>query len=355
MTTAPNDAALAEAVYSRSLVEWANRALATDTTDGTARAALEACRHIAAAVTDEQGRLQSLLDTTRISAELRPASNGADQINALEAVVGSFDEARRFGDAAETAGYRRWEPWTGAARESFRRMSQVLTVAKPGDVTTVLNIRWTSASKLQQLPAVFRPNDADWRAVDLPSALWPLYFVTRPLRLVAERLRLRNRVEEGQLGPFLSTPASLLDALFEFAEIGPTDHVIDIGCGDGRLVIEAARRRGCRSTGIDSDPELVATARERVADAMLASQVTILEGDGETTDLNSATVVLLFLPADVTARMVPKLLSQLAPGVRIVAHEQHRISCPVSPDQTEVLLGADSVTVAHRWSVDATS
>ena len=98
--------------------------------------------------------------------------------------------------------------------------------------------------------------------VRLPRRTWPAYSLVRPVRLVLERVGLRRRHEDS-LGPFLATPDSLIDPLLELAQVGPDDHVVDIGCGDGRLVVEAAARLGCRAVGIERSPELVDSARAR--------------------------------------------------------------------------------------------
>ena len=355
MTSTVRDSELIEAVHDRTLVAWAAAKLEPNPGDEVAQAVQATCSSIGGHVRDELSRLDALIASAGLKAHLAPAGDGSDQIHAIDAKVDSYDTARRVADVAQTLGYRRWGvAYVGGAEQSFKRMSRVLTLALPGDVTRVFSVRWPSTSKLNRVPSALRPNAADWDFVSLPSFLWPLYFLLRPIRLVLERLGVRSSAPEGQLGPFLSTPTSLIDALFAFADIGPSDHVVDIGCGDGRLVVEAARRRGCVGTGIEADSELVAEANRRIAEAGLDSRVTIIEGDGEASidrgDVSAATVVLLFLPADVTSRLVPELIGRFGPDVRIVAHEQHRIDTSVLPQRREVLLGDDSVTVAHLWT-----
>ena len=86
----------------------------------------------------------------------------------------------------------------------------------------------------------------DWTMVSLPTPLWPAYSFVRPARLVLERIGRRDAHAAG-LGPFLSTPHSLIPPLFELVGLGPDDTLLDIGCGDGRIAIAAAQSVGCRS------------------------------------------------------------------------------------------------------------
>lgn len=351
---------LINAVHDRTLLVLADSRLAAHPDDAVVQSVRATCEAIQAQVRDELTRLDALITSAGLAASLSPAGGDVGQIHAVDAHVDSYDTARRIADLAKTIGYQPWSPELSAgAEQSFKRMSRVLTLALPGDVTRVFSVRWSSTSKLHRLPAVLRPNAADWRFVGLPGFLWPLYFLIRPVRLVVERVGLSSTTGEGQLGPFLSTPTSLIDTLFDFSLIESSDHVIDIGCGDGRLVVEAARRRGCRATGIETDADLVAEARRRTADAGLENLVTIIEGDAESDvaddAIGSATVVLLFLPADVTGRLIPELVRRVGAGVRIVAHEQHRIDASVDPETSQVLLAEDSVTVAHLWRGTALS
>ena len=94
----------------------------------------------------------------------------------------------------------------------------------------------------------------------------------------------------------------------------------DLGCGDGRIVVRAAREFGARGVGIDVNPERIKESTERAREAGVSDRVEFVEGDIFDADLRRATVVTLYLLPDVNLRLRPKLLSELKPGARVVSH-----------------------------------
>jgi SAM-dependent methyltransferase len=118
-------------------------------------------------------------------------------------------------------------------------------------------------------------------------------------------------------------PSDLLvvHEMLTLAGVRADDVVYDLGCGDGRIVIEAARRFGARAVGVDLDPRLLAEARRNAVRAGVADRVTFLEQDLFATGLADATVVTLYLSPEVNMRLRPRLLRELRPGARIVSHE----------------------------------
>ncbi|MGF1598328.1 MAG: amino acid adenylation domain-containing protein [Acidimicrobiales bacterium] len=157
----------------------------------------------------------------------------------------------------------------------------------------------------------------------------------------------------GGLGVFLGTPCDLIADLLAVAAVGPDDVVVDLGCGDGRVLIEAARRYGCRARGVERDPALVARSVTAAEQAGLHDRIEVIEADlsDESTlsaALDGATVVFAFLPAPVTAELVATVVGLLPPGGRFLAHEQVAASWPVRPDERRLVLGA-GVTVATLW------
>lgn len=120
--------------------------------------------------------------------------------------------------------------------------------------------------------------------------------------------------------PYETTLETVVDKMLELAEVKPDDVVYDLGSGDGRIVIAAAKKYGARGVGIDIDPERIREARENAQAAGVAERVKFHEGDFFKTELSDATVVTLYLLPDVNARLGPKLWRELKPGTRIVSH-----------------------------------
>lgn len=131
-----------------------------------------------------------------------------------------------------------------------------------------------------------------------------------------------KRDDFGGLGgevPWVPTPDDVLDIMLRLARVGPGDLVCDLGSGDGRIPIHAARRYGARGLGIEIDPGLVANAWRAAQAAGVADRVRFIEGDLFATDFSRASVVTLYLMTNMNDRLRPKLLA-MAPGTRIVAH-----------------------------------
>jgi ubiquinone/menaquinone biosynthesis C-methylase UbiE len=119
---------------------------------------------------------------------------------------------------------------------------------------------------------------------------------------------------------FVPTPPSAVERMVEMAEIRPGDLVYDLGCGDGRIVIAAAKQQKIKAVGVDIDPERVAESRENVRTAGLESSVEIRQADVFDLDLSEADVVFLYLTPRLNARLMPQL-RKLKPGARIISYE----------------------------------
>lgn len=120
---------------------------------------------------------------------------------------------------------------------------------------------------------------------------------------------------------FVATPEAVSLEMLKMAAVTPEDAVFDLGSGDGRVVIAAARDFGAHGVGVEIDPKLVSESRDAAAAAGVAHQVTFLWQDLFVTDLTGATVVTLYLRDDVNLRLRPKLLRELAAGTRVVSHD----------------------------------
>ena len=124
----------------------------------------------------------------------------------------------------------------------------------------------------------------------------------------------------GQEVPDVRTPLVVVNEMLRLANVTAADVVYDLGSGDGRILIAAARDRGARGVGLEINPALVAQSTERARRLGLADRLSFLQQDLFEADLKPATVVTLYLSPDLNRRLRPKLLSELRPGARIVSH-----------------------------------
>ena len=126
--------------------------------------------------------------------------------------------------------------------------------------------------------------------------------------------------DDPSLAPYVVTPPDVVDEMLKLAEVGKQDLVYDLGSGDGRIVITAARMYGARGVGFELDPDLVRRARDNARRAGVDGLVEFHEQDVMTVNLASATVVTVYLSRDANLKLRPGLLSQLRPGSRVVSH-----------------------------------
>jgi SAM-dependent methyltransferase len=119
---------------------------------------------------------------------------------------------------------------------------------------------------------------------------------------------------------YVPTPQPLVDKMLDLARIKKTDLVYDLGCGDGRIVVTAAKKYGARAVGFDIDPKRIAEAKENVAKNGVGDLVSIEQKDIFTLDLSPANVVTLYLLPELNVRLLPQL-KKLKPGARVVSHD----------------------------------
>lgn len=137
--------------------------------------------------------------------------------------------------------------------------------------------------------------------------------------------------------PYEPSAPGVVDAMLRLAKVGPGDVVYDLGCGDGRIVVAAARL-GARGVGVDIDPRRIREARANARAAGVEDRVELREGDLFEADVRPATVVMLYLWPEVNLRLRPKLLAELRPGTRVVSHAHDMGDW--EPERTAVVGGA---------------
>jgi len=155
--------------------------------------------------------------------------------------------------------------------------------------------------------------------------------------------------------PYVQTPQHVVEKMLEVAKVKRDDFVIDLGSGDGRMVITAAKKYGARGFGVDLDKRLVALSNRRAAQAGVAARAKFYAQDLYETDLSPASVVTIYLLPEVNMMVRPKLLATLKPGTRIVSHDYDMGDWP--PDLSLVMdapdkpVGRDHKSKVFYWVV----
>ena len=155
----------------------------------------------------------------------------------------------------------------------------------------------------------------------MTAAMINSFFRRAACALVIGLVSLPGQAQDDNFTPFVISGDEVVLRMLRMAEVGPGDFLIDLGSGDGRIPIIAARRFGARGFGVDLDPPLVDLARRNAIRDGVADQVSFEVKDLFETDLSRASVVALYLLPDVAMQLRPKLLKELRPGTRIVAHD----------------------------------
>jgi len=145
---------------------------------------------------------------------------------------------------------------------------------------------------------------------------------------------------------YVPTPNEIVDRMLDVANVSPLDVVYDLGCGDGRIVIAAAKKYGTRGVGVDLDPARIREAQANAKKAGVENLVTFKVADLFKTDLTEATVVTLYLLPELNRRLKPKLFAELKPGARVVSHDWD-MGRDWPPDE-EIKLGTSGI---YMWKM----
>jgi ribosomal protein L11 methylase PrmA len=146
---------------------------------------------------------------------------------------------------------------------------------------------------------------------------------------------------------WVPTPDAVVDGMLKLAKVGKNDVVYDLGCGDGKIVIAAARL-GARGVGVDIDPQRIKEANANAAKAGVTDRVQFILGDifDPNVKISDATVVTLYLLPSLNGKLQPRLQTELKPGTRVVSHAFHGMT-NWEPDRTEQVNG----TTVHLWTI----
>lgn len=180
------------------------------------------------------------------------------------------------------------------------------------------------------------------------TLLFTATLVPGALAPVARAAEVKEKTKDPDV-PYVPTHERVVDRMLQMARVGKDDVLYDLGCGDGRIVITAAKRWGTRGVGIDIDPDRIREAKENAEKAGVADRVTFIQGDLFDADIKDATVVTLYLLPDVNLRLRPKLLSELRPGTRVVSHNYDMGDW--TPQQTARISLPNGDHVVYFWVV----
>ena len=179
------------------------------------------------------------------------------------------------------------------------------------------------------------------------------------LILLAVAIPLANAAANGNewRPPFITTPPEVVERMLQIAETRAEDLVIDLGSGDGRIVIAAAQQFGARGLGIELDAALVEKSRKNAELAQVSARASFVEGDVLTADISRATVVTVYLLPALMEKLQSRFINQLAPGTRIVSHAFTMAGW--APDRSETVRitqrhpGQGNESRLHLWTVPA--
>ncbi|MDA1018343.1 MAG: TIGR03000 domain-containing protein [Planctomycetota bacterium] len=156
---------------------------------------------------------------------------------------------------------------------------------------------------------------------------------------------------------YVPTPDEVVAAMLKLANVGKGDVVFDLGCGDGRIVIDAVRKSGAKSgVGVDIDPQRIKESRANAEAAQVSAKVKFREGDvlAAIDDLADASVVMLYMGDFINNRLRPRMRTQLKPGSRVVSHRF--LMGDWKPDKTITVKDAEGTDYQlHLWNIDAST
>lgn len=129
------------------------------------------------------------------------------------------------------------------------------------------------------------------------------------------------QAQEGKIVPYVPTPQAVVDRMLELAEVKKGDVVYDLGSGDGRIVVTAAKKYGVKAIGFEIDPQRIKESHENIKKAGVENLVEIRQQDIRTVDLSAATVLTMYLLPEVNLMIRPNIWKQMKPGSRVVSHD----------------------------------
>lgn len=342
---------LAEAIHEKRLGAVANQVLAhadlslSEKEFAIVRRAVDVCANIRELCLAQADLFSHQLQQAGIEHQVDLEAMQATQIHQFVVSIHAEDPTAAVAIAREL-GYRESAVLSATQWEILRRTTNTVVLTRADEVTMRLQLCWQAKPPGRWWRRLW-PNVQDAQLIRLPPELWMLVFLLRPLALVKRKLWRDQR--PSNIGEFLGTPVELVPAILSFADAASGDVIYDLGCGDGRILIEAAKRYQCHAVGFEQDKSLCERAESLAAQRGVSDLVRIHHADAMDAPIEEADIVFLFQPQSTVARILPTLLQRLPPGGRIVAHEQSALECAIRPHESRPLFGDSSLTVAHLW------
>ncbi len=191
------------------------------------------------------------------------------------------------------------------------------------------------------------PSMGDWKFLSLPKHLNFLYFGLRPIRLFWKYIK--KVLNPKKLAGFLPTPIEVAEEMLTFAEIASSDVIYDLGCGDGRILITAAKKYGAKGVGIDIDPKRIQEANNSAHKENVSHLVRFIQKDAMAVDISEATILVLFLPAISVQKLKPKLDKSLKKGTYIVSHGDSYFKDWIPEKIKTTMLADGSIHTIYLW------
>jgi precorrin-6B methylase 2 len=161
-----------------------------------------------------------------------------------------------------------------------------------------------------------------------------------------------TQAQEGKIVPYVPTPQDVVDRMLELAQVKKGDTVYDLGSGDGRIVVTAAKKYGVRAIGFEIDPERIKESQENIRKAGVGNLVEIRQQDIRTVDLSQASVLTMYLLPEVNLMIRPNIWKQMKPGSRVVSHDFDMADWkPLKTEQIKDGSGWDHTV--YLWHVEA--
>ena len=294
--------------------------------------------------------IQTALKTTGIESHTDTSKSGVRQYHAFDLWIARRDLAAALAVLAD-AGYPLAAALQEGAVSAIGATQNKIELLQDASTDMRATLNWAEKSWGHRLPQKLVPTHSEFQVIQLPTAFWPLYVILRPLRTKLESwfdLKLRSQNDTVLSQVSLGTPHSLIAPLLNLVAIETEQKVVDLGCGDGRVIAQAMEHYGAIVLGIETNETLAARAKDRIAKANDGRSI-VEQRLGVPDDVTDADVVFLFQPMHLAATLVPTLLERMKVGSRILMHEQTVLHPELKPDVSRPIFSDDAITVAHIW------